>query len=126
MCGSVRSLASLEIGSGRPPEGDEMSGTSAGTISKAERDEILNAIVADYARDGWTITSVFAGQAVVQKKERLGSNNFWVGGAFWALVILLVIFTAGLWLIVIAFWYLTLKTQTVIIRVDERGAVDLS
>lgn len=103
-----------------------MSGTSATTISNAERDAILNAIVADYARDGWTITSVFAGQAVVQKKERLGSDNFWVGGVFWGLVILLVIFTAGLWLIVIAFWYLTLKTQTVIIRVDERGAVDLS
>jgi cytoskeletal protein RodZ len=86
----------------------------------------LNAVIADYARDGWTITSVLAGQAVVQKKHRLGSNNFWVGGAFWTIVILLVIFTAGLWLIVIAFWYLTAKTQTVIIRVDERGAVDLS
>ena len=103
-----------------------MSGTSASTISNAERDEILNSIVADYARDGWTITSVFAGQAVAQKKDRLGSKNFWVGGVFWAIVMVLVIFTAGLWLIVVAFWYLTLKTETVIIRVDEYGVVDLS
>jgi hypothetical protein len=100
--------------------------TSASIISDTERDAILNAVMADYATDGWTLTRVIHGEATLQKKDRLGSNNFWVGGIFWTIAILLVIFTAGLWLVVIVLWYLTLKTRTVIIRVDEHGAVDVT
>ena len=103
-----------------------MAENEASVIDEDERAEILKSVIADYARDGWTITGVFAGQAIAQKKERLGSNNFWVGGIFWTIVVLLVVFTAGLWLIVIVIWYLTLTNETVIIKVDEFGQVEIS
>jgi hypothetical protein len=124
--GSPRSVYNPAINFTQGLDGDKMLGISTPIIDDTERDEILNALVEDYATDGWTITRVVHGEATFQKKDRLGSNSFWVGGIFWTITILLVIFTAGLWLVVIVVWYLTLKTRTVSIKIDEYGALDVT
>jgi hypothetical protein len=98
-----------------------MSATEASLVDEDERASILNAVIADYARDGWAISAVFAGQAIAKKKDRLGGNNFWFAGIFWTLNIIVAAVTGGLWLIVLAIIYLTRGTETVVIAVDEYG-----
>ena len=85
-------------------------------VDDTTRAAILNAEVARYANQGWTVSSVSAGQAVLQRKKRIG----W----FWNL--LLVIITAGLWLIVIIIRVVNRKIETRIVRVDAYGRVSVS
>ena len=85
-------------------------------LDDAARAAILNAEVARYANQGWTVSSVSAGQGVLQRTKRIG----W----FWNL--LLVIITAGLWLIVIIIRVVNRKIETRIVRVDAYGRVSVS
>ena len=103
-----------------------MAETTTGTVSEHDRENALNAAIAEYAREGWTISSVFAGQAVAQRKERVGTDKFWINGIFWTISIILVFVTGGIWLGVIAIWYLTRKNETVVLSVDEAGHVTTS
>jgi hypothetical protein len=100
-----------------------MSETASGIISADQRAVILNAVIAEYARDGWTISAVFAGQAIAQRKEPLGGTRVWVSSVFWVATILLSLFTGGLFLIVTGIMYLNRGTETVVIRVDDHGGV---
>jgi len=73
----------------------------------------LNAEVARYATQGWTVSSVSDGQAVLQRRKRIG----W----FWNL--LLTLLTGGLWLIVVIVRLINRKTETLILSVDPSGRV---
>lgn len=103
-----------------------MAKTVARGISEDERAAILNSAIANFARDGWTISAVFAGQAVAQRKVSLGGDKFWIAGIFWTVNILLAVFTGGLWLIALIVLYLSRATETVVIAVDEQGNVTTS
>ena len=74
---------------------------------------LLNAEVARWAAQGWTVSSVSGNQAIVQRKKRIG----W----FWNLILTLI--TAGLWLIVVIIRVVNRKIETRVITVDEYGAV---
>jgi hypothetical protein len=102
-----------------------MSETASDIISADQRADILNAVIAEYARDGWTISGVFAGQAIAQRKEPLGGTRLWVSSVFWVATILLSLITAGLFLIVTGIMYLNRATETVVITVDDRGGVQV-
>jgi hypothetical protein len=106
-------------------EGENMSETALGVISADQRAAVLNTVIAEYARDGWTITSVFAGQAIAQRKDPLGGTGFWISLVFWVATILLSLITAGLFLIVTGIMYLNRRTETVVITVDEHGSVQI-
>ena len=89
--------------------------TTPAPLDDASRAAILNAEVARYANQGWTVSSVSAGQGVLQRKKRIG----W----FWNLI--LTIITAGLWLIVIIIRVVNRKIETRIVRVDAYGRVSV-
>ena len=82
-------------------------------VSQEARAQLLNAEVAKYAKRGWTVETVAAGQAVLSKNKRIG----W----FWNLI--LVILTGGLWLIYVVYRALNRKKLTAIITVDAYGNV---
>jgi hypothetical protein len=82
-------------------------------LSEDARTQILNAEVARYAKRGWTVHNVNAGQAVLSKQRRMG----W----FWNLI--LVLLTGGLWLIYVVYRALNRKRDTLIIRVDQFGDI---
>jgi hypothetical protein len=100
-----------------------MSDTASGVISADERAVVLNALVAEYARDGWTISGVFAGQAIAQRREPLGGTVFWISLVFWIATIVLSLVTGGLFLIVTGIMYLNRATETAVITVDDHGDV---
>jgi hypothetical protein len=83
-------------------------------ISESERAAILNGEVAKWARAGWSVQSVMAGQAILQRNTRIG--------LFWN--VLLSIVTAGIWLIVVAYRALNRKQQTMVITVDAYGKLN--
>lgn len=83
------------------------------TITEDARAQILNAEIAKYASKGYTVQSSGAGQAVLTKNKRIG----W----FWNA--LLVLLTAGLWLIYVIYKALNRKQETIIITVDAYGRV---
>lgn len=85
-------------------------------LDDAARAAVLNAEVAKYARQGWTVQSVTPGQAVLGKNKRIG----W----FWNL--LLTIVTAGIWLIVVLVRVINRKKNTMIITVDPYGKIKRS
>ncbi|WP_442574166.1 hypothetical protein ACSBPH_09835 [Microbacterium sp. F51-2R] len=80
------------------------------------RASALNAEVARYARDGYTVESNADGQAVLAKVRRMG----W----FWNTV--LVLLTGGLWLIYVIYRALNRKKEIVILSVDSNGRVHRS
>lgn len=90
--------------------------SSRPTLDDASRAAVLNAEVARYANQGWEVSSVSAGQGVLQRKKRIG----W----FWNLI--LTILTGGLWLIVIIIRVVNRKIETRIVRVDAYGRVTVS
>lgn len=90
-----------------------MTNTAPGALSDADRYNIVNAEVAKLARDGWTVSSVTPGQAVLQRRKRIG----W----FWNIILTLL--TAGLWLIVVIVKLVNRKTLTKIVTVDAYGNV---
>jgi hypothetical protein len=86
---------------------------ASAAMSEEARAQLLNAEVAKWAKRGWTVESVAAGQAVLSKNKRIG----W----FWNLI--LVILTGGLWLIYVVYRALNRKKLTAIITVDAFGNV---
>lgn len=86
---------------------------ASAAMSEEARAQLLNAEVAKYAKRGWTVETVAAGQAVLTKNKRIG----W----FWNLI--LVILTGGLWLIYVVYRALNRKKLTAIITVDAYGNV---
>ena len=80
------------------------------------RSQILNAEVAKYVRNGWTVETSTSDQAVLSKNKRIG----W----FWNLILILL--TAGLWLIYVVYRALNRKKLTAVITVDELGRVRTS
>jgi hypothetical protein len=82
-------------------------------LSDAARGQILNAEVAKYVKQGWTVETSTSEQAVLSKNKRIG----W----FWNLI--LVLLTGGLWLIYIIYRALNRKKLTAIVTVDEQGGV---
>jgi hypothetical protein len=69
-------------------------------VADSERDRLLNRAVAAYAREGWTISAIFAGQAIAQRKGSLFGSVVWVNVMLTVVSILLTLVTAGLFLIV--------------------------
>ncbi|PJJ72330.1 hypothetical protein CLV46_1897 [Diaminobutyricimonas aerilata] len=84
-----------------------------GTLSEAQRAEILNTAVAGYVRKGWAAEAISGTQAVLVKTKRIG----W----FWNLILVLI--TAGLWLIYVVYRALNRKQKRLVLFVDERGQV---
>ena len=74
----------------------------------------MNAAVASYASDGWTVSSVTGTQAILQRKRKIG----W----FWNIVLTVV--TGGLWLIVVIVKVVNRKIETVTLTVDQSGRVN--
>jgi len=87
--------------------------TDAMPLSDDARARILNAEIARYAAQGWTVQTVSAGQAVLSRNKRMG----W----FWNLILVLI--TAGLWLIYVVYRALNRKKQTLVVTVDPQGRV---
>ena len=87
--------------------------SAADPVPEATRSQLLNAEVAKYVRQGWTVETITAGQAVLSKNKRIG----W----FWNLI--LVLLTGGLWLIYVIYRALNRKKLTAVITVDEQGRV---
>jgi hypothetical protein len=87
--------------------------SAAGPVPEATRSQLLTAEVANYVKQGWTVETITAGQAVLSKNKRIG----W----FWNLI--LVVITGGLWLIYVIYRALNRKKLTAIITVDEYGRV---
>ena len=87
--------------------------SAAGPVPEATRSQLLTAEVANYVKQGWTVETITAGQAVLSKNKRIG----W----FWNLI--LVILTGGLWLIYVVYRALNRKKLTAIITVDQYGNV---
>ncbi|WP_251450886.1 hypothetical protein [Microbacterium sp. Marseille-Q6648] len=82
-------------------------------LDDAARTQVLNSVVAQYARDGWSVETNAGFQAVVTKLVRMG----W----FWNTV--LVIVTGGLWLIYLIYRALNRKRATVVLTVDQYGNI---
>lgn len=87
--------------------------SGAGPMSAETRAQILNSEIADYARRGWNVQSIAAGQAVLSRNKRMG----W----FWNLILVLI--TGGLWLIYVIYRALNRKQETLVITVDPDGRV---
>jgi len=87
--------------------------TDAMPLPDDARARILNAEIARYAAQGWTVQTVSAGQAVLSRNKRMG----W----FWNLILVLI--TAGLWLIYVVYRALNRKKQTLVVTVDPQGRV---
>lgn len=81
--------------------------------SEEQKALALNAEVARYANSGWAVQSAMAGQVVMSKTTRMG----W----FWNLI--LVLLTAGLWLIYVIYRALNRKSVSIILTVDDYGYV---
>ena len=92
-------------------------------ISTDRRDDILNRVVAIYAQEGWTISAVYAGQAIAQRRVPLGGYKTWINIIYWVVAILATILSGGLFLLVLLALYLGRATETVIINVDEHGTI---
>lgn len=90
--------------------------TTRQPLSDEARAQVLNAEVAKYATKGWNVQTAAAGQAVLSKNKRIG----W----FWNLI--LVLLTAGLWLIVVIVRVVNRKKNTLVITVDAYGKVRTS
>ncbi len=82
-------------------------------VSSAAQSAVLDAEIAKWAKAGWSVTSTSPGQAVLQRKKRIG----W----FWNLILTLL--TGGLWLIVVIIRVVNRKIETRIITVDAAGRV---
>lgn len=82
-------------------------------VSPDARAAVLNAEVARYAAKGWTVSSVTPGQAVLQRKKRIG----------FLLNLILSLLTGGLWLIVVLVRVINRKIESVILTVDVNGSV---
>ena len=93
-----------------------MTEANATPITAAQQSAILNAEVARLASQGWTVSSVSGGQGIVQRKKRIG----W----FWNTILVLI--TAGLWLIVVVVRVINRKIETRIVTVDQFGTVRVS
>lgn len=76
----------------------------------------LDAAVARWAKNDWTVSSVSGATAVLQRKKRIG----W----FWNLVLTLL--TGGLWLIVVIIRVVNRKIETIVLTVDEYARVHTS
>jgi hypothetical protein len=83
-------------------------------LTDSQRSDILSRSVATYARKGWATESLSSTQAVLVKTKRIG----W----FWNLI--LVLLTAGLWLIYVIYRALNRKTKRVVLFVTEQGKVE--
>lgn len=83
-------------------------------ISDSQRSDILAREVAAYARKGYATESISATSAVVVKTKRIG--------IFWNVVLLF--FTAGLWIIYIVYRALNRKKDRVVLFVNEFGTVE--
>jgi hypothetical protein len=103
-----------------------MTVSEARVVSATERDAILNEATAAFARREWTITSVFAGQAIAQRRIPVGGTTPWISVVFWVASILLTLVTGGLWLIVLVIQYLSRATETTVITVDSYGKLHFS
>lgn len=90
-----------------------MNETVRTALSEEARAQILNAEISKYVNKGYTVQSSGSGQAVLSKNKRIG----W----FWNAI--LVLLTAGLWLIYVIYKALNRKQQTVIINVDAYGKI---
>jgi hypothetical protein len=84
--------------------------TDAMPLPDETRERILNAEIARYAAKGWTVQTV---SAVLSRNKRMG----W----FWNLILVLV--TAGLWLIYVVYRALNRKKETLVVTVDAQGLV---
>lgn len=93
-----------------------MSSTTPAPLTPDARQAVIDAEVAKAVRDGWTVQSVSAGQAVLSRTKRIGL----------LLNLLLVLVTGGLWLIWIIYRALNRKTKTLIVSVDTYGRVTRS
>lgn len=83
----------------------------AGAMSREARSQLLNAEIARLVSHGYSVQNVAGDQAVLSRNKRMG----W----FWNTVLVLV--TAGFWLIYVVYRALNRKTETVIVSVDEHG-----
>lgn len=83
------------------------------SLDPAAREAALASALADYSRKGWQVTSTSPGQAILQRRKRIG----W----FWNLVLTVV--TGGLWLIVVIVRVVNRKTETRVLVVDAHGRV---
>jgi hypothetical protein len=118
-------LAAEAVGTGLRT-GSGMSDRTLVVVSDSERDRILNTAVAAYAREGWTISAIFAGQAIAQRKGPLFGSVVWINVVFTLICFLLTIVSAGLFLIVLLVMYLNRDNESVIITVDEYGRRTIS
>ncbi|WP_130177735.1 hypothetical protein [Cryobacterium sp. SO1] len=85
----------------------------AGTVTAEQRTELLNYEVAQFAAEGWTVSSVAGSQAALQRTKRI---RFWLN-------VFLTFVTRGLWLFVVALSILTRKVESPILTVDHYGRV---
>lgn len=83
------------------------------TDTTAAQTNALQTEIARLSSQGWTVTSTTAGQAILQRKKRIG----W----FWNLV--LTVLTGGLWLIVVIIRLVNRKTLTKVVTVSPEGVV---
>lgn len=82
-------------------------------LSDESRAARLNAEVASYASKGWTVSSVTPGQAVLQRKKKIG----------FLINLILSVLTGGLWLIVVLVRVVNRKIESIILTVDVHGNV---
>ncbi|MDH5132875.1 MULTISPECIES: DUF2510 domain-containing protein [unclassified Microbacterium] len=82
-------------------------------IDSAQQAALLNAEVARYAAGGWMVQSATPNQVVLSKVKRMG----W----FWNLI--LVLLTAGLWLIFVIYRALNRKSESMILTIDDYGRI---
>jgi hypothetical protein len=98
-----------------------MSDRNLELVTDSERDRLLNRAVAAYAKEGWTISAIFAGQAIAQRKGPIFGSVPWVNVLFTVICVLLTLLTAGLFLIPLLIMYLNREIETVVLTVDEYG-----
>lgn len=84
-------------------------------VSEATREQRLNEEIAKHVAHGYTVQSKMSGTAVLSRNKRMG----W----FWNTV--LVLLTAGLWLIYVIYRALNRKTEVIQINVDVYGKVHI-
>jgi hypothetical protein len=85
----------------------------ADTLTEADLSARLDAEIAKYARQGYTVTDRGPRQAILQRKARVK----------WLTVTLLSLLTFGIFLVIVLFRIVNRKMETVVITVDERGKV---
>ena len=82
-------------------------------LDEALRGSLLNAEVAQLARDGYVVQSSANYEAVLSRVRRIG----WLWNA------LLVILTGGLWLFYVIYRALNRKSEVVVLAVDQYGQI---